>query len=96
MAQRKKKPKVTIRRPRKAKAAAVEQFVSGDAQASGRSGAQAAAIVERKNKPARHKSTVYMPPELARRLKIFAVTEGLEISEVVTAAVAEHLETRGG
>lgn len=99
MAQRRKKPKVSIRRPkarpRAAKAqkpAAVDRFVAtGDA--SGRP--KDPAIVALKTKPSRRRTTVYFPPELARRLKIHAVTQGVEISEVVTAAVIAHLAAQG-
>ena len=92
MAKKKKaktaKPRSTIRRPgTTAAAGAVAQFVSGG-RANDRS------VVPRKGKPDRRITTVYFPPDLITRLKIYLAINGGTISNTVTAALTEYLNAR--
>lgn len=91
MAKKKKKakPTTTIRRPRTtAPAGAMEQFVSG-------SRAGDLSIVPRKGKPDRRITTVYFPPDLITRLKIYLAINGGTMSNTVTDALVEYLDARG-
>jgi hypothetical protein len=51
-----------------------------------------AGIVHRASGRARRRTTVYFEPQLANRLKIHCVTNGLELSELVEKAVRAHLD----
>jgi hypothetical protein len=93
-----RKPAVAIRRPPPAQD--VEQFVAGesvDAQASRRSSVLASSeqtgrgLVKRKDGSTLRRTTIYFPPELATRLKVHCATAGVDLSDVVTTAVAEYL-----
>jgi hypothetical protein len=39
--------------------------------------------------------TIYLPPELARRLLVYCAGEDHEVSELVSEAVAKHLDELG-
>jgi len=93
-----RKPAVAIRRPPPVQD--VEQFVAGepaDVQASRRSNARASSeqtgpgLVKRKDGRTRRRTTVYFPPDLATRLAVHCATAGVDLSDVVTAAVTEYL-----
>ena len=94
-----RKPVVSIRRPPVSKPdpVAVDQFVSGqkspDVQTSGGSDVQVSGlgIVQRRDGRVRRRMTVYLPPDLAKKLKIYAVSEDREISDVVAEAVEKLL-----
>jgi hypothetical protein len=51
-----------------------------------------AGIVHRASGRARRRTTVYFEPQLANRLKIYCVTQGLELSDLVDRAVRAHLD----
>jgi hypothetical protein len=51
-----------------------------------------AGIVHRASGRARRRTTVYFDPQLANRLKIHCVTNGLELSDLVEKAVRAHLD----
>ena len=98
-----RKPAIAIRRPPEAPHPVdVERFVSGgtpsnlqqpkhlDAQTSGTP--PGPGIVKRQDGRLRRRMTVYLPPELAKALSIHCATEGLELSHVVTEAVASLLQ----
>lgn len=51
-----------------------------------------AGIVYRASGRARRRTTVYLDPQLANRLKIHCVTNGLELSDLVEKAVRAHLD----
>ena len=102
-----RKPVVSIRRPPASKPdpIAVDQFVNGqksldvqvsggsDVPASGSSDVQVSGlgIVQRRDGRVRRRMTVYLPPDLAKKLKIHAVIEDREISDVVAEAVEKLL-----
>lgn len=94
-----RKPVVAIRRPPLSKPdpIAVDQFVTGkeslDVQTSGSSDVQTSGlgIVQRRDGRVRRRMTVYLPPDLAKKLKIYAVSEDREISDVVAEAVEKML-----
>jgi hypothetical protein len=52
-----------------------------------------AGIVHRASGRARRRTTVYFDPQLANRLKIHCVTNGLELSDLVEKAVRAHLDS---
>ena len=95
------KPVIALRRPPKGPTAAVvEAFVTGDldAQASERPGVRTAeeppkgrSLVTRADGRVRRRRTVYLPPELDRRLAVHCAAEGVEASEVVAEALAAYL-----
>ena len=90
------KPSIAVRRPPQAPdPAEVERFVAG-AQASGRPDVQAPpldrpGLVQRATGRVRRRRTVYLPPELDRRLAVHCAAEGLEVSDVVAQAVSSYL-----
>jgi hypothetical protein len=49
-------------------------------------------LVKRKDGRTRRRTTVYFPPDLATRLAIHCASEGVELSDAVTAAVTAYLE----
>jgi hypothetical protein len=51
-----------------------------------------AGIVQRRSGRARRRTTVYFDPQLARRLKVYCATYGVELSELVEKAVRAHLD----
>lgn len=69
------KPKTGLRRPPSPRS--IDSFVGGETPAVA--------------KPDRVRLTVYLPPDLAKRLRIAAVTEGDQISHLVERAVAAYL-----
>lgn len=87
------KPVVSIRRPPMTRPdpAQVESFVNNaGVQTSGRSDIQTPkgpGIVKRRSGRVRRRMTIYLPPDLARQLMVYAAEENLEISEIVTQAV---------
>jgi len=98
-----RKPVVSIRRPPSTPDPDdVERFVSGDGptnvqplkpldvQTPERPAGRA--LVQRKSGRTRRRTTVYFPPELAKRLAVHCAGEGTELSEVVSRAVVAYLE----
>jgi hypothetical protein len=51
-----------------------------------------AGIVQRRSGRARRRMTVYFDPQLARTLKIYCATNGIELSDFVDAIVRGHFE----
>jgi hypothetical protein len=86
------KPVVHLRPPPTDHVDAVRDFIhSGPAvQQSERPDVQNA----RKTKRPRRQVTIYLDPELAKRLKVFAVTSGQEMSDVAAAALVRHLDSQ--
>ncbi len=52
-------------------------------------------VVVRADGTERRRTTVYLPPSLARRLTVYCAGEGLEMSEVTAAALEAWLGARG-
>jgi len=86
--------------------AAVEAFVSGRAevapapstQAPKHTGAQASGgrvVHVRKDGRQLRRTTIYMPVELATRVGVFAVTRGVDQTDVIREALEGYLTTRG-
>ena len=61
-------------------------------QESGQTSERSKRVVERKDGTQLRRMTVYMPPELAKRLKIVAATTDREMSAIVTEAVGAWLD----
>ena len=70
--------------PFKAKRPAVQTAKLLDVQPS-------RAIVQRKNGAALRRMTIYLPPDLARRLRIQAAEADRDMSELVADALRKHL-----
>lgn len=93
------KPVVTLRPPPSSEA--MDDFVTGrpdvqtskrlNLQTSGRSDGPDPSVVTRKDGRQRRRTTVYLPPELVRQLKVFCAQEERELSEVVSAAIERYL-----
>jgi hypothetical protein len=84
------KPKASLRKPPTSTSvtptpAKVDAFVNG-----GTSRLPEVQTAKRSQRE-RRQVTLYLPPELAQKLKIFSVTRGREMSEVVEAALLEYL-----
>ncbi len=96
------KPPLTPRRPLtpRSPAEAVEAFVSHGPERPGvpapvepsQEFPRGPGLVRRASGRVRRRMTVYLPPELARELALHAVTQGEDVSDIVAAAVAKHLE----
>jgi hypothetical protein len=54
-----------------------------------------ASIVCRQDGRQRRRMTIYLPPELAQRLKLHSVTTGEDMSDVVARALEAHLGAGG-
>jgi len=46
-------------------------------------------------KPKRHRTTLYFPPELWKRVKIRAIQEGIDATDLVVAAVEQYFKKGG-
>ena len=64
---------------------------SSDTEPPSRPHTRAPGIVERQGGRLRRRLTVYLSPELAKRLAIHCASSDLEMSEVVEKALAKHL-----
>lgn len=78
-----KKPTVSLRRP---PAQAVEAFVAGE-----RASTPTGQTSRRQRKKHRKQVTVYLPPDLVKKLKLEALETEKEMSEIAEAALLEHL-----
>jgi len=93
---RTRKPNIVLRPPAPPPdPVEVERFVAGTPP-SGRPDDQAAppgrpGLVQRSTGRVRRRRTVYLPPELDRRLAVHCAGEGLEVSDVVARAVDAYL-----
>jgi hypothetical protein len=95
------KPVASIRRlPSEPAPVETERFIAKgmDVQTSGRLGVQtsvqtpdAPGVVRRLDGRVRRRMTVYLPPDLAQKLQVSAVTNGREVSDLVTEAVERLL-----
>jgi hypothetical protein len=65
-----------------------------DVQVSGGSDVRPlrAGIIQRRSGRARRRTTVYFDPQLARTLKIYCATNGIELSDFVDSIVRGHFE----
>lgn len=50
-------------------------------------------IVERSDGRLRARMTIYLPPDLAKALRVRCASEGMEISEAVAEAIQKYLDT---
>lgn len=50
-----------------------------------------AAVVERADGRKRRRMTIYLPPDLAKKLKVASAVEEKEMSDIVTSALQEYL-----
>lgn len=53
-------------------------------------------VIRRKDGRELYRTTIYLEPELAQRVGIFAVKQGVDQTEVIKAALGEYLARRGG
>ena len=52
-------------------------------------------MTEKKNpKPVRRSTTVYFPPDVLKRVKIYGITVERDMSDIVAEAVTEYLDKR--
>lgn len=75
----------------------VRALSGSGSQASGRPSTQTSeltgpGLVQRQSGKVRRRMTVYLPPELAKRLAVHCAGEGVEMSTVVAEALEKHLE----
>ena len=90
---------LTLRKPPQQDNAARDAFVRGaDAQTSRRSNAQTSggkssnkAVVKRVDGRELRRMTVYLPTDLAARLRVHCAEADIDLSEFVARAVAGHL-----
>ena len=92
------KPVANIRRPPlESKPRDVNRFVSAEADVQTSehpnvsASARPASVVRRRDGRTRRRMTVYLPPDLARKLELHCVTQNRELSEAVTEAVTQLL-----
>lgn len=52
-------------------------------------------VIRRKDGRELFRSTIYLEPELAQRMGIFAVKQGVDQTEIIKAALAEYLSRHG-
>ena len=53
-------------------------------------------VIRRKDGRELFRTTIYLEPELAQRMGIFAVKQGVDQTEVIKAALTEYLARQGG
>jgi hypothetical protein len=53
-------------------------------------------VIRRKDGRELYRTTIYLEPELAQRMGIFAVKQGVDQTEVIKAALGEYLARHGG
>lgn len=63
---------------------------------SAATGGQKRTVIRRKDGRELFRTTIYLDPELAQRMGIFAVKQGVDQTEVIKAALAEYLSRHGG
>jgi hypothetical protein len=103
------KPKLELRpRPSSPEPAVVEHFVTfgaghSNAQTSERPNAspgeevpslRGPGLVQRQSGAVRRRMTVYLPPTLAQSLQLSSVTEGRDLSDIVSDAVTQYLQRK--
>ena len=85
----KSKPKTTIRKPPVTRA--MDSFVSGETASTPDVQTASTPKVQKSTRRQRRQVTVYLDPDLAKKLKIEAVETGKEMSEIAEAALLKHL-----
>jgi len=80
---KKKIPQARVRRKPKPAATDIDSFVDG--------GTSRRSKVQKSGRPERQQSTVYLPVDIRKKLKIRAIEDGLEISKVVEDALRAYL-----
>jgi hypothetical protein len=60
------------------------------------SAAQKRTVIRRKDGRELYRTTIYLEPELAQRMGIFAVKQGVDQTEIIKAALTEYLARNGG
>jgi hypothetical protein len=53
-------------------------------------------VIRRKDGRELYRTTIYLTPELAQRMGIFAVKQGVDQTEIIKAALGEYLARHGG
>lgn len=53
-------------------------------------------VIRRKDGRELYRTTIYLEPELAQRMGIFAVRQGVDQTDVLKAALGEYLARHGG
>ena len=53
-------------------------------------------VIKRKDGRELYRTTIYLEPELAQRMGIFAVKQGVDQTEIIKAALGEYLARHGG
>jgi hypothetical protein len=53
-------------------------------------------VIRRKDGRELYRTTIYLEPELAQRTSLFAVTQGVDQSELIQAALTEYLSRHSG
>jgi hypothetical protein len=88
-----KKPAVGLRKPPAppVPADAAERFVRGEEAASLPAARRSRAVVRRKGGREVRRATVYLPPDLHRRLAVHAANSDSDVSSVIAELLEAHL-----
>ena len=78
----KKPPKVRMRKPPATAPAAADTFVAGE-------GPKPRTLVTRASGKVVNRTTIYLSPELAQRVRVYCATHGRELSDLVSEALAQ-------
>jgi len=82
-----RKPDLKLRQPPKNHVQAFVQSGSSDVQTTSSSNGRTA----KQSKPERKQVTVYLAPELAKKLKLQAASTGRQMSDITSDALSKHL-----